>query len=136
TREDTLNYFKTSIGIDYTFPFRVYGMLEFFYDQSGAVNPSDYEWQKLVTGERQTLAEEYLYLNLSLTHNPFYRPAISSIINFIDRGFILIPQFSYLMSDNVDLSYGVNLFFGPEYSEFKNITPYNGQCYIWLKIYF
>lgn len=77
TQEDTVRYLKTSFGIDYTFPFPVYGMVEYFYDGSGEDNPANYDFTKVISG----LAQQYLYIILGSVHNPFLRPAAGSIIN-------------------------------------------------------
>lgn len=136
TIEDTLRYARASIGIDYTFPFMVYGMLEFFYDESGADNPSNYDWPKILTGERATLGQQYLYLSFGSVDNPFFKPSINSIINLNDNGFILIPQVVYSVTDNVETVSGFNFFIGSQTGEFKNLVPFDGQFYVWLKIYF
>lgn len=133
---DNQKYFKTSVGIDYTFPFYVYTMAEFFYDQSGAVSSSNYDYPALVRGERSTLGQQYLYTSIGSVYNPFLRPSINAIINLKDKGFILLPTIMYSINDNAGLNLGFNLFFGTTDSEFRNISSYTGQVYCWLKVYF
>ncbi len=132
--KNTDKYFKASVGIDYSFPFYIYTMLEYFYDQSGEVNANDYT--KLITGERNTLGEQYLYASIGSVYNPYFRPAINVIINLNDKGFVIIPTIMYEIFENTEVNLGCNLFFGSQNSEFKNISPYNGQVYIWVKVYF
>jgi hypothetical protein len=129
-------YFKSSIGIDYSFPFYLYSMLEYFYDASGEVNPNNYDYSALLRRDRSTLAQEYLYASFGSVYNPFFRPSVNAIINLNDKGFILMPQVMYSVNDNTEMNLGVNFFFGKAESEFKNISPYQGQVYCWLKIYF
>jgi hypothetical protein len=38
--------------------------------------------------------------------------------------------------ENTDLIVGLNIFLGPDNSEFTNITPFDGVAYVWAKIYF
>lgn len=134
--EDTIDYAKASIGIDYTFPYYIYTMVEFFYDGSGITNLPNYDYNKLLTGERTTLAQKYLYATIGLIPNPFLHPSLNSIINLDDKGFILIPQVQYSIFENTELTLGLNFFLGSNDSEFKNLSPYDGQIYVWAKVYF
>ena len=136
TWEDTCDYSKLSIGVDYTFAFMVYTMLEYFFDGSGEDGPENYDYAKIIRGERMTLAQQYLYLSVGSVHNPFFRPTMNAIINLNDKGFILIPQIYYAIFENAEIVSGLNILFGSDKSEFKNITPFDGQVYIWAKVYF
>ncbi len=130
------SYLKGSLGLDYSFPANIYTMVEYFYDQSGEINPRDYDYFAWQNGERSTLAQQYLYTSIGIGYDPFFRPAINSIVNLNDYGFIIMPQIMYSLNDNTDILIGVNLIFGVAQTEFRNITPYRGQVYIWLKVYF
>ena len=136
TREDTIDYSKISIGIDYTFPYAIYAMIEYFFDGSGVDDPVFYDYNEIIQGRRQTLAQQYLYASLGLLRNPFLTPSISSITNIDDGGTILIPHINYAILDNVEISVGSNITIGAEESEFRNITPYRGAVYVWAKVYF
>lgn len=136
TWEDTFDYAKVSIGIDYTFPFMVYTMFEYFFDGSGVSNSDDYDFTKIIRGERVTLAQNYFYVAIGSSYNPFFRPVMNAVINMNDKGFILIPQLSYAIFENAEITAGMNIFIGSDESEFKNITPYDGAVYVWAKIYF
>lgn len=136
TWEDTIRYGKASIGMDYTFPFMLYGMVEYFFDESGERDKNEYDISQIADGTRVTLAQQYVYLSLGLAYNPFFRPAVNSIVNIDDGGVILIPQVSYAIFDNAEIVSGLNIFFGSETCEIKRIIPFDGQAYVWAKIYF
>lgn len=136
TWDDTVDYSKISFGIDYTFPLTIYAMIEYFFDGSGEDDPEFYDYARVTSGERQTLAQQYLYVSAGLVQNPFLRPSVSSIINLIDGGVILIPHVQYAIFDNVEISTGLNYTIGAEDSEFRNITTHRGAAYIWVKVYF
>lgn len=136
TWDDTVDYSKTTLGIDYTFPLAIYAMVEYFFDGSGEDDPDLYDYSKIVSGERQTLAQQYLYLSIGLLRNPFLHPSVSTVINLTDGGLVLIPQVNYAIFDNVEIAVGSNYTIGKDESEFRNITPYHGAVYIWAKVYF
>jgi hypothetical protein len=134
--EDSIRYGKASVGVDYTFPFLLYTMVEYFFDESGERDEDAYDISQIADGTRMTLAQQYLYLSLGLAHNPFFRPVVNGIVNVDDGGVILIPQVSYAIFDNAEIVSGLNIFLGAETTEFKRIVPYNGQGYVWAKVYF
>jgi hypothetical protein len=138
TQKDTVDYSKLSIGIDYTFPFRLYTLVEYFFDGGGARDPSDYDYTLIARGERTTLGQQYLYTSISTVPNPFdvFRPSFSALVNLDDRGFVLIPYINIATYENTDIIVGLNLFFGSDESEFVNLIPYDYNLYTWLKIYF
>jgi len=111
-------------------------MLEYFFDGSGESNPENYDFLLIQQKERVTLAQQYLYISVGSAYNPFLRPIISAIINVNDKGFVLIPQVSYSIFENAEIVSGLNIFLGSQTCEFKRITPFDGQIYIWGKVYF
>ena len=136
TWEATTHYAKISTGIDYTFPFFIYGMIEYFYDGSGEADPDNYDFNQLILGERMLLAQQYLYASIGTIQNPFLRPSINAVINLNDGGTILIPQISYSLFENTEVTVGLNYFLGSKSSEFKSLLPFDGQLYMWARIYF
>lgn len=136
TKDDRDKYLKTSVGIDYTFPFMIYGMLEYFYDQSGEPNPDRYDYSKIVAEGRSTLAQNYLYSSIALTHSMILHPSINALVNLNDLSLIVMPQISCQIWENTELNFGVNYTIGSYLSEFKNITGFNGLVFLWAKVYF
>lgn len=136
TWDDTAQYARATLGIDYTFPAMIYTMMELFYDGSGEDDPDNYDFTRITSGERMTLAQQYLYLSIGVIPNPFLRPSFSSVINLNDRGLVLIPQIYYSVFENAELTLGLNYFLGSDASEFRNLSPYEGQVYIWSRVYF
>lgn len=136
TWEDAIDYSRISLGLDYTFPLMIYSMFEYYFDGSGVGDPADYDYAQISRGERQTLAQNYLYASIGLLYNPFFRPSISTIINMDDRGYIIIPNFTYSIFENTEITLGLNYALGSEESEFRNITEYHGAVYLWIKTYF
>jgi hypothetical protein len=137
--QDSIDDFsKFTVGLDYSFPLRLYAMCEYFFDGSGVNDPARYEYSLVLTGERQTLAQHYLYGSISTIPLPFdvFRPSISALVNLDDQGVVLIPQIAVMPFDNADIAVGSNIVIGADECEFRNLTPFNGAMYIWLKVYF
>jgi len=135
-QNDTTDYFKSTIGIDYTFPLSIYTMAEYFHDASGQSDPNQYDYGLLLNGTRSTLGRDYLYLSAGIVPNMFLKPAFNVIVNLDDQGTILMPNIFYAPFDNVDLNIGASFVIGDEECEFHNINPYSAAAYAWLKVYF
>lgn len=135
-QNDTAEYFKSTIGIDYTFPLSIYTMAEYFHDASGQTAPAQYDYSLLYDGTRSTLGQDYLYLSAGIVPNTYLRPAFNVIVNLNDHGTILMPNIFYAPFDNVDLNIGASFVIGNDISEFQNINPYSAVVYTWLKVYF
>jgi hypothetical protein len=136
TWEDTFDYSRITVGLDYTFPYMIYTLVEYYFDGSGVDDAAEYDYTKIINGERQTLAQQYIYASIGLLYNPFLRPSVSTIVNLDDQGFLLIPSISYAVLENTELTLGVNYAIGSAESEFRNITKYRGAVYLWVKTYF
>ncbi len=138
TTEETIDYSKCTIGVDYTFPFMLYAMVEYFFDGSGVDDPSDYDYSLITSGLRTTLGQHYIYASMSTVPNPVdvFRPSLSALVNIKDHGFVFIPQITIVPYENADVNVGMNIFLGPGESEFVNLVPYDVAAYTWLKIYF
>ena len=136
TWQDTLDHSKLSVGVDYTLPIGIYAMIEYFFDGSGVSDPADYDFTQIAYGYRQTLAQHYVYASIGLFQNPFLRPAFNVIANLNDGGLIIIPQITYALFDNAEVTAGINYAFGTDESEFLNIMEYRGAAYLWARVYF
>ncbi len=138
TLEDTTDYSKFTLGVDYSFPLSLYTMVEYFFDGSGVSDPQYYDFTEILQGRRSTLARHYLYFTIGRIANPFdiIQPAINTLVNLNDRGSIIIPQVRLALLENTDITVGLNYFIGSDESEFTNIVPFDGAVYVWAKVYF
>ncbi len=132
------NFSQFILGLDYTFPFRLYIMSELFFDGSGVAESDQYDFTQVLTGERVTLAQRYLYVNIGMFPDPFavIQPQLAGLVNLDDEGMLVIPRIMVSLFENTEITLGCNLAYGRQTSEFKNIIPFDGAVYVWLKVYF
>jgi hypothetical protein len=127
---------KIVLGFDYTFPLKrgLYWLNEFFYDSSGEKNSSNYNYQELLSGERFTLGQKYLFSMLRYGLTDFLSAAVSYIGNWGDGSFILNPTFQYEISQDILISSGFYFPLGKKNGEFNrdNLDIF----FIWLKVNF
>ncbi len=132
------NFSQFVLGLDYTFPFRLYIMSELFFDGSGVAESDQYDFARVLTGERSTLAQRYLYMSVGMFPDPFavIQPQLAGLVNLDDEGVLVIPQVMVSLFENTEITLGCNLIYGRQTSEFENIIPFDGAVYMWIKVYF
>lgn len=127
---------KVVLGFDYTFPLKrgLYWLNEFYYDSSGEEDSSNYDYQRLLSGERFTLGQKYFFSMLRYSFTDFISAAVSYIGNWGDGSYILNPTLQYEISQNIMLSSGFYFPLGKKNSEFNRSNQ--DIFFIWLKVNF
>ncbi len=131
------NEIKIVLGFDYTFPYKrgIYWLNEFFYDESGVKDSAQYDYDKLLTGDRFTLGQKYYFSSLQFPFTDFLGAGMTYIGNWTDGSFILSPSIRYELSQNVTLNLGMFFLMGKKGGEF-NREGANDIFFIWLKMNF
>lgn len=133
---DTLNYPQFIVGGDYTFKFQTYFLTEYFHNGYGH-KKEDYtleNWQRLIFGEIQGLGKDYLFSGISHPLFDFHRFSLYSLTNLSDQSFVLMPQFQYSFSENIEISLLGFYSFGEKGSEFASFGIKGG--FLRLRAYF
>jgi len=136
--------FKLVLGFDYTFPLKtgLYWMGEFFYDSSGEVEYSDYDYEKLFLEKRFTLGRIYFLSMLRYGFLDFFSFSVSYIANWGDGSYIINPALQYEISQDISLTCGIYFPLGNSQGEFRSFEVENEKqeippiFFIWLKINF
>ena len=133
------------IGADYTLGIGngIYLMAEYFNYDLGVNDKMDYDYQILFAGKKFLLGRDYLMVSTRYPLSMFTNVSISAIRNLVDGGMILIPNYTYEITRDVNLITGMNIFSADAGDEFKPPIaemPINlfgkYQFYIWLKVNF
>ena len=127
---------KLVLGFDYTFPVNkgLYWLNEFFYDAGGERDSAQYDFQRLLSGDRFTLGTTYFLSLLRYGLNDFWSASLTYIGNWGDGSFIVNPLLAFEVSQNVSLSGGLYIPLGHREGEF-NASKRN-LFFIWLKVNF
>jgi hypothetical protein len=127
---------KIVLGFDYTFPLNrgLYWMSEFYYDSSGEKDSSNYDYRRLLPGDRFTLGQKYFFSMLRYGFTDFISAVVSYIGNWGDGSYILNPAIQYEISQNVMLSLGSYFPLGKKSGEFNRSN--RDIFFIWLKVNF
>ncbi|MCK4965719.1 hypothetical protein KAS50_01735 [bacterium] len=138
------NYFKSIIGIDYTFSVGsgLYVMGEYFHDSSGSKH-KQYDYLQILRQGKFTQARDYIFSTVQYNYSMYTTFQVSAISNLNDGSTIIIPNLKMNILPQVDVIIGTNAFFGKEGGEFKPQTvseslKFSGssQFYVWTKVHF
>lgn len=127
TQTDSANargFTRAVIGADYTFVNTLSFNIEIYYNGQGVADPADYEFSRRLTGEMQSLARRYLGGFLGYDITPLLQWRSYLIINLDDDSVFFAPNLLYSLTDNVEVSVGVQAFNGgveTEYGLLENL---------------
>ncbi|GMR21107.1 MAG: hypothetical protein BMS9Abin36_1706 [Gammaproteobacteria bacterium] len=121
---DEDSFIRAVVGADYTFANTLSLNLELYFNGQGSPDTAGYDFSRLVTGEVQSLARRYVggYLGYDIT--PLLRWDNYLIFNLDDDSVFLAPNLAYSLSDNMEVTAGVQAFNGDpgtEYGTLENL---------------
>ncbi len=109
-RKNGKNYFRTSLGFDYSLKNGTYLFLEYHFNQAGACKPEDYLIELKETayqeGSVYLLGRHYLAPGISYQITPLITFSGEALINLTDPSIFLMPQLEYNIAENIYLSAG------------------------------
>ncbi|MBN1411206.1 MAG: hypothetical protein JW969_10190 [Spirochaetales bacterium] len=118
--------------------------LEYYHQGLGVNDKSHYDVTKILSGELMLQGEDYLFIHLSKTFIDYLQCSLSGFVNINDLSFVILPQITYDVFDDFQISLGGMIFFGGEGTEFNGVYPFGLQtidvmqpsCYTKFKLSF
>jgi hypothetical protein len=105
------NYFRGTIGVDYSFSGKTYGFLEYHFSGAGASEPEDYlknlSQPAFTEGAVYLLGRHYLAPGLTHQITPLIAFSGQALFNLGDRSAFLAHQVEYNIAQNIYISAGV-----------------------------
>ena len=150
--DDGDDYLSLVANMDYSwvwFNKNFYGFIEYYYNGLGEndypqalMNPNLTE--RLARGELYILGKNYLSGQIEVELHPLFKVYLTSINNVEDPSGILQPYATWDITQNLQLTGGLNFTFGAKGTEFggfelpgTNIRSKNSDnAYLWLIYYF
>ncbi|MFV1996453.1 MAG: DUF1302 family protein [Acidiferrobacterales bacterium] len=126
------SYTRFVVGADYTFSNTITINSEFYFNGQGATDTGAYDFNRLFSGEIQSLAQRYLGLYLGYDITPLLKWKNYYINNLDDKSFFYSPEVSYSITQNSELAFGVQIYSGSavsEYGSFENMAYGQWQLY-------
>jgi len=118
---DRPNFFRFTLGGDYTFKNSFQLVLEYYYNGLFSVKEQPLDMNGTVVPDPLDLARNNLGILGSYDITPLLRSNTYLIYAVENRGFFLNPEIAYNVSQNVDLSFGGMFFYGRKGSLFDRL---------------
>ncbi len=122
--ENERSFTRVVVGADYTFASSLSLNIEMYYNGQGLSDPVGYEFNRLLSGEVQSLARRYLGVYLGYDITALLKLDSYLIINLNDDSAFFAPRLLYSLTESVDGSVGVQAFngdSGTEYGTFESL---------------
>lgn len=123
------NYFRSTIGLDYSFSSKTYGFCEYHFSEAGAGAPEDYlenlSKPAFTEGAVYLMGRHYLAPGATYQISPLLTGTAQALFNLEDQSAFLVPQVEYNVAQNIYVAAGA--FFGigkrPEIAIANAATP-------------
>ena len=109
--------FEAAAGGEYTLEGGTTLRAEYCYHGRGEVEKSEYRVAGLLSGELPMLGRDYLFARVSHTFFDYLELSLAGLGNLNDRSFVVLPEASYSLKTNVQLTASGVLPYGPKGSE-------------------
>jgi hypothetical protein len=129
-RNQHQDYFRSSLGLDYSLRNGTYLFIEYHFNQTGASQPEDYlintDKTAYQEGSVYLLGKHYLAPGISYPLTPLFTLSGQALVNLTDPSVFVMPQAEYNLAEDIDLSTGAYLGLGdnPEYSNGYGYGPF------------
>lgn len=104
------NYFRGTIGLDYSFSGKTYGFIEFHFSDAGAGKPENYlqnlSKPAFTDGAVYLMSRHYLASGLTYQISPLISLNAQALFNLADQSALLSPQVEYNIARDIYVSAG------------------------------
>jgi len=100
------NFQEWVAGINYTFDFQTYLMIEYYHNTLGKTSSDKYtfnDWMRLFTNEQKTIARDQAYVLIQHPLTELLDGGLTGIFCLSDQSVALAPTFTYSLWENVDV---------------------------------
>jgi hypothetical protein len=102
----TRNFQEWIAGINYTFDFQTYLMVEYYHNSFGKKKSSQYtfnDWMRLFTNEQKSIAQDQVYVLFQHPLTELLDGGLTGIVCLSDQSYVLVPTLTYSLWENVDV---------------------------------
>jgi hypothetical protein len=135
--ENSRDFREWIVGLDYTFDFQTYMMLEYYRNDLGRTDYKKYtlnDWMRVFTQEQKALSRDQIYALIQHPVTDLLDLGVSGIFCFSDGSSALIPTMNYNFSDNVELLAYASINLGRDGAAYSKRTGDGGM--IRARVYF
>lgn len=115
--EDSKDFYELIVGLDYTFDFQTYMMIEYYRNTQGKTNFENYDfndWMRYLSAQQKAIARDQIYFTMMHPAGDLGNIGLSSIYSLTDNSMALLPTLMYSLFENVELLLYLNFYLGEE----------------------
>ncbi|MBN1213565.1 MAG: hypothetical protein JXA92_13420 [candidate division Zixibacteria bacterium] len=109
-KSDACDYFRGTVGLDYSFGDKTYGFLEYHFNGAGAADTEEYldniTTPAYTEGAVYLMGRHYLIPGLNYQLTPLFTLSGQLLVNLTEPSGYLTPQFEYNVSPNIYINGG------------------------------
>ncbi len=127
--EFTEDFHEWAVGLNYTFDFQTYVMLEFYQNTFAKSDYHDYDindWMRFLAMEQKTVSRDQLYALVQHPVTDFTEFGVSGIWSISDGSFALVPTLTWSLFENVDVTAYANVNFGEDGTAYSKLMGDGG----------
>ncbi len=125
----TKDFYELVAGVDYTFDFQTYFMVEYYRNTLGKTDYKQYDlndWMRQFTAEQKTISRDQIYGFIKHPLTDFIDLGASCICSISDGSLALIPTLNYSFTENVDLMAYLNFGLGKQGTAYSETSGNGG----------
>jgi hypothetical protein len=111
------NFQEFVVGINYTFDFETYVMIEYYQNTLGKNSREKYDlndWMRFFAVEQKAISRDQFYLFLQHPATDLLSAGLSAIYSWNDGSVAIVPTLVYNFSQNVDITGYLNINYGED----------------------
>ncbi|MCD4770052.1 MAG: hypothetical protein K8R35_07800 [Bacteroidales bacterium] len=135
--EDSKDFYELIVGLDYTFDFQTYLMIEYYRNTQGKTDFENYDfndWMRYLSAEQKAIGRDQIYFTMMHPAGDLGNIGLSSIYSLADNSMALLPTLMYNIFENVDLLLYLNFYLGEEGAVFASNLGNGGS--VRARVYF
>jgi len=135
--ENTRDFYELVAGIDYTFDFQTYFLLEYYRNTLGRVDHHEYtfnDWMRFMAAEQKSICRDQVYGIIQHPATDLIYLGMSGIYCITDNSLALVPMLTSSITNNVELILYLNFYLGKEGTFYASNLGNGGM--IRARIYF
>jgi hypothetical protein len=123
------DFYELVIGLDYTFDFQTYFMIEYYRNTLGKTNYKQYDlndWMRQFTAEQKAISRDQIYTFIRHPVTDFIDLGASCIFSISDKSLAVIPTLNYSFAENMDIMAYLNFNLGKEGTAYSKSSGKGG----------
>lgn len=127
--ETSTDFYELVAGVDYTFDFQTYFMIEYYRNTLGKTDYKKYDlndWMRQFSAEQKAISRDQIYAFIRHPITDFIDVGTSCIFSISDKSLAFVPNLNYSFAENMDIMAYLNFNFGKDGTAYSETSGNGG----------